>query len=242
MTAHLVSDFPNIKQAQLFNSLTSEFVDQLLLTGKNVYLPTGAFLFHQQDPASHCYLLLDGQIKLESTNRGGDQVSVQQVAPGGMIALLGVFQKTKYPVSALAILDCVVLSWTVDDFQNFCVEVPQLHINSTQILTMRSQEFQSRILELSTEKVERRVAHALLRLAQHLGKRIQSGVLIDLRLTRQDIAELSGTTQFTASRTLSRLQNAGIIAGTKHQIIIQDIHQLVDLAEDFPNKYRSLLD
>jgi CRP/FNR family transcriptional regulator, nitrogen oxide reductase regulator len=103
-----------------------------------------------------------------------------------------------------------------------------------QTLADRVSEFQDRIRELTTERVERRIARALLRLAQQTGRKVEDGVLVDLLITRQDIAEMTGTTIFTVSRTMSQWETQGIIKSGREKIIIRRPHQLVVIAEDLP--------
>lgn len=242
MTAHREKHLEDLLHADLFQTLDHQKVEEIWGEATLHHLNKGDFVFFQGDPAENVYFLLEGQVKLTLSNSRGDQVSVQHVAPGETFALIGAFRKAKYPVSAKAIADGEIFSWNAQRFKELCADVPELSANSTRIISDRSIDFQSRILELSSEKVERRIAHALLRLAHQMGKKSRSGVVIDLNLTRQDIAELSGTTLFTASRTLSKWQNEKIIRCSKERVLIMDAHKLVDIAEDLPSKYKSLID
>ncbi|MGE5140292.1 MAG: Crp/Fnr family transcriptional regulator, partial [Rudaea sp.] len=88
--------------------------------------------------------------------------------------------------------------------------------------------------ELSTERVERRVANALLRLAQQTGVKTPEGVLIDLALTRQDIADMTGTTLYTVSRILSHWEQRGLVETGRERIVIRSPHGLVAIAQDLP--------
>jgi CRP-like cAMP-binding protein len=111
-------------------------------------------------------------------------------------------------------------------------QCPRIAINAIQILAERIREFQDRIRELATERVERRIARALLRLARQSGKKVSEGVLIDLPLTRQDLAEMSGTTLYTVSRTLSQWESQGLVYASREKVIIRYPHGLVMIAED----------
>ncbi len=94
------------------------------------------------------------------------------------------------------------------------------------------QEMHARFRELATERVERRVARALLRLASQAGRRLADGVLIDLPLSRQEIAEMTGTTLFTVSRLLSEWERRGMIDAGRERVVIRNPHELVLIAED----------
>jgi CRP-like cAMP-binding protein len=90
------------------------------------------------------------------------------------------------------------------------------------------------VRELSTQRVERRIARTILRLARQSGRKIEQGVLVDLPLSRQDIAEMTGTTLYTVSRVLSDWEDRGLVQSERQQVIITYPHGLVSLAEDIP--------
>jgi CRP-like cAMP-binding protein len=87
---------------------------------------------------------------------------------------------------------------------------------------------------VATERVERRIAHALLRLVRQAGRRVEAGVEIDFPLSRQDVAEMTGTTLHTVSRTLSAWESQGIVESGRQQVVIRKPHALVAIAEDLP--------
>jgi CRP-like cAMP-binding protein len=86
--------------------------------------------------------------------------------------------------------------------------------------------------QLATERVERRIARALVRLVQQSGRRVAGGVLIDLPLSRDDIAQMTGTTIYTVSRTVSRWEADGILEAGRQRIVILKPHALVSIADD----------
>ncbi len=111
---------------------------------------------------------------------------------------------------------------------------PPLARNAMRHMSARMQEMQNRVRELSTERVERRIANTLLRLANQTGVKSPAGVLINVALTRQDIAEMTGTTLYTVSRTLSRWEQEGIVESGRERVLIRAPHALVTIAEDLP--------
>ncbi|HET8524865.1 MAG TPA: Crp/Fnr family transcriptional regulator, partial [Thermomicrobiales bacterium] len=101
-----------------------------------------------------------------------------------------------------------------------------------QELAKRLREAEHRISELQAERVERRIARTLLRLASKSGIRTAEGVEITLPLSRQHLAELAGATLSTVSRVLSGWDRQGVIHARREKIIIAHPHQLVAIAED----------
>jgi CRP/FNR family transcriptional regulator, nitrogen oxide reductase regulator len=91
----------------------------------------------------------------------------------------------------------------------------------------RLQDAQARLRELATEEVERRVAHTVLRLGSQSGKKEAGGIRIDFPVSKQDIAEMTGTTLHTVSRILSAWQAAGLIEGGRQKLLLRDPHRLL---------------
>jgi len=185
------------------------------------------------DPASSVYLLVKGSVKLLQVTLEGQQVIHGYACAGEGFGLVAAFDGNNYPVSAQAVGDCLALSWDNLLLNRMMQESSRLAININRILVQKIQEYQNRIREFATQRVERRIARTLLRLAQQTGRKVKEGVLIDLPLTRQDLAEMSGTTLFTVSRTLKAWEGKGLVLSKREQVIIRYPHGLVIIAEDF---------
>ena len=99
------------------------------------------------------------------------------------------------------------------------------------LMTGYIQEMQERYRELVTEKVEQRIARVLLRLAGQSGKRVEAGVLIELPFSRQDLAEMAGTTLYTVSRILSAWEKQGLITSGRERVTLTNPHAVMRLAE-----------
>src|SRR5215208_5050656 len=93
-------------------------------------------------------------------------------------------------------------------------------------------EMQERYRELATERVERRIALTILRLAGQIGKRTGSNEMtVELPLTRQDVAEASGTTIFTVSRVLADWERRGLVEAGRERVVIRNPHGLMQISE-----------
>jgi CRP-like cAMP-binding protein len=97
----------------------------------------------------------------------------------------------------------------------------QLAVNLLDLLAERLHEMQARYEELATEQVEQRLARTLLRLGERAGRSVDGGTLVDVRLSRRDLAEMTGTSLFTVSRILNRWQDAGIVQSRRQHILIR---------------------
>jgi CRP/FNR family transcriptional regulator, nitrogen oxide reductase regulator len=122
--------------------------------------------------------------------------------------------------------------WPASVWPQLIAKYPSLASNTMQTIGGRLQEAHTRVVEMSTQQVERRVAHALLRLAKQAGRRIEHGVQIDFPISRQDVAEMTGTTLHTVSRILSAWEQQGLVESGRQRIVLRDPHKLFTLAED----------
>ena len=104
---------------------------------------------------------------------------------------------------------------------------PSFAVNAMQTMGQRLQEAHMRVQELSTEAVERRVAHTVLRLASQSGKKEGHAIRIDFPVSKQDIAEMAGTTLHTVSRILTAWEAADLVEGGRQKLLIKNPHRLL---------------
>lgn len=198
-------------------------------------LRKGETLFYQGADANSFYLLLHGRLKAVQTGSDGQRTVIRFVGPGepaGVLALLG--SGERYPASAIAVVDSVLLSWEGATLRRLARCHPGIALNTMRAMGERVHDAAARLGEMSGERVERRLAHALLRLIQQAGRREADGsVHLDFPVSRQDIAEMSGTTLHTASRVMSGWEHAGILEeGGRQRIVVRSPRALTRIAED----------
>jgi CRP-like cAMP-binding protein len=190
----------------------------------------GAYLFFQGDPADYLYVLSAGQIKLLQSNAGGQQVNLRTIYPWHMFGALGaVRDDATYPATAQALEDSTALAISSPLLKEMMQSRPYLATGLMQLMTTYIQEMQARYRELATERVQQRIARSLLRLASQSGQKDVDG--IELALSRQDFAEMSGTTLYTVSRVLTEWERQGLVSSGREHIRILQPHGLVRIAE-----------
>jgi CRP-like cAMP-binding protein len=230
--APLQGKLETLSSTALFQGLNPDSLASVVGAARTHSIEDGAFFFMEGDPAQKIYVLLVGKVKLSQVTPDGQQVILEFIGPAREFGVVAVLSQTAYPVSAQAVGDCQALTWERGVMNQLMGEMPVIARNALQLMARQIGEFQSRIKELSTQRVERRIARTLLRLAQQSGRKAEEGVLIDLPLTRQDLAEMAGTTLFTVSRTLKRWEARGLIRSKRERVIILFPHGLVSIAED----------
>jgi CRP-like cAMP-binding protein len=228
----LTSD--SLPQSALFDGLDDEALRAVQEAALVRHVKDGAFFFHQGDPARVLYVLAEGRVKFTQVTPDGQQVLLRAILPGETFGAVAALGDAYHPASGQAVGACAALGWESDTIGDLMTRYPRLALNALRFLAGRLEEFQDRYREMSTERVERRVAHALLRLAYQVGRPTEGGVLIDMALTRQDIAELTGTTLYTASRILSAWEAHGLVASGRSRLLIRDLPRLRAIAEGDP--------
>ncbi|MEJ2012835.1 MAG: Crp/Fnr family transcriptional regulator [Anaerolineales bacterium] len=223
-----------LRQAKIFTGLSEPEVDALARYFQIRELEDDTFLVHEGEPARTFFILLAGQVKILQTSAEGFEVILHILGPGDIIGALPAIGEGTYPASALTIGAAVAATIRATEFNQLLDQFPQLTKNLLRFATRVVQSSHRKIRELATERVERRIARALSRLAGQLGREFESGILLDFPLTRQDLAELTGTTVFTVSRILNDWERQGVLELGRERIVIVSPQRLVEIGEDLP--------
>jgi CRP-like cAMP-binding protein len=222
-----------LQHSSMFHDATPELLAQIKARSVTRAVEADGFYFMQGDPATHAYVLIAGRVKMLQVTSNGQQIVLRVLMPGETFAGVALLNpKAGYPASAQALEDSRALAWDTATLRGLVTEDPSIALNTMSLMHWYITELQSRYRDLSTEKVEQRIARILLKLVAQSGKKVDEGVLIDIPLTRQDIAEMTGTTLYTVSRTLSDWERKGMLKVGRERVVITNPHELVRIAED----------
>ncbi|GAP10826.1 transcriptional regulator, Crp/Fnr family [Bellilinea caldifistulae] len=221
-----------LEDLTLFNKLTEEEIRQILKTARQQHIQAGEFYFMQDDPAEAFYVLTKGKVRLTQFTADGQQILLRIIVPVTPFGAVALADHETYPVSAQAVEACTALVWGKTVLSQLLGRFPQMAVNAVKIMAEHVQEFQQRFTEIATQRVERRLARMILRLAHQTGVKTPRGVEVNLPLSRQDLAEMVGTTLYTVSRTLSQWESQGLIQAGRERILILHPHGLVKIAEE----------
>lgn len=219
-----------VAASPLFRDMAPEAIAEVLAAASVRSLAVGESLFHQGDPVEALYVVESGKLKLSQVTPEGEEVVVRTAGEGAILAGVAVLGKRVLPVTGVAVTAARVLLWPRERAQELATRHPQLRDNVLQTIADRMQESLSRIRELSTESAGRRVARALLRLAREHGRPEGGRVPIDHRVGRQELADLAGTSMFTASRLLALWAREGILEVGRQRVVVRRLAELERLA------------
>lgn len=221
----------NLQKSDVFKGLTIEQYDAVIRSGFRKKLQSKNILFHQGDPATSCVLVNRGRLKLTILNEQGREIILRYIGAGELTAAVAVLKNWNYPVTAESIEETDVTAWDKPTMMQVMHQYPDIAINLLGIILERIDDVQNRYLEICTEHVDQRIARSLLRIMRRAGSKTRSGIQIDIPLSRQNIADYSGTTLYTVSRTLSAWEKNGWIKSGREKIIVTDPHALVQFSE-----------
>lgn len=225
-----------LDEVPFFKGVSSESLARAAGLAHAQRLDSGGCFFNEGDPAESFFVLTSGRVKLMQLTPEGHQIALRLIGPGDVFGGVGAFGDLTYPVSAEAVEPSTALAWTSATMRDLLETDPKLTMNALQFVSGRLHDLQCRYRQAMTERVERRVARALLRLVHDAGRRVDAGVEIAFPITRQDIAELTGTTLYTVSRLLSAWEQQGFVRSGRQRIVLTKPHALVAIAEDLPSR------
>lgn len=215
----------------VFEGIPPDDLDKMLANARSLRVAKDGAIFEQDGEARSFFLLLDGRARVVKTTPDGQQVIVRYILPGELMGIAHALGRDTYPASALAVVDCVVLAWPGRLWPEFATAWPSFGMNTYKTVGARLNDMQTQVVEMATQQVEQRVAHALLRLVRQSGRKTEDGILIDFPISRQDIAEMTGTTLHTVSRLLTAWEEKGLVRSGRRQVSVIEPHKLLLLAE-----------
>jgi len=184
----------------------------------------------QGQPVRNLVLIKTGSVKLTQLSPNGNEVILWMNGSGDAVGVPTETPTCSHTCSARAMEQCHAITWEYTRLQNLLVEYPQIRKNISQILSGRLNELEERFREVATEKVAKRVALTLLRLLKQIGKQEKGGV--EVALSREELAQMTGTTLFTISRILSKWGEAGFVLPRREAVLVRDPQRLVQMSDE----------
>jgi CRP-like cAMP-binding protein len=190
------------------------------------------YVFFEGDLPEWLFIVNEGRVKLVKHSDTGKDVILQIFVPGDMFGEVSLFDRKPYSSSAQVMENSIILKLSRKDFLLFFGRHPFVATEMIAELGRQLREAHATIKSLAVDRVEQRIASILLKLAHKLGSQEQGGVMLNLSLTRQDLADMAGTTVETTIRVMSRFTKAKVIKPVNGKILILDSKYLQRIAED----------
>lgn len=231
MIADGLSDQNSLAGLDLFHGLAPAALDDVGARVRFRAYELGAKIFDQGDPVERAHILIKGGVRIAQAGSDGAQVVIRFIGPGELFGSVALYTDQRYPADAVAMSDCVEASCSHNDLIVLMDRHSRIATNMIAIIGQRIAELQNRVRELATQSVERRIANTVLRLARSSGQAVAEGTAIGFAMRRKDIADISGTTLHTASRTLSKWSKQGLVISKHQQLTLCSIPDIERIAE-----------
>jgi CRP/FNR family transcriptional regulator, nitrogen oxide reductase regulator len=176
-------------------------------------------LFSQGQPVRELILLQSGSVKHTQVSSSGHEVLFRFSRTGDVVNLHSE-SRSAHTCSVRATEPGKALIWELSRIQSFLLLYPEIRGNISRILTANLEELEERFREVATETVSKRLAFALLRLLKQIGKPSSRG--IEIPLSREELAQMTGATLFTISRVLSGWSEKGFLLSRRESVVIID--------------------
>lgn len=214
----------------LFAGLTPQECAEIVSCARARSFARDELLFCQGQPVRNLILLQSGSVKHTQVGESGSEVLLRMSGTGDALHVQGDSGTCSHTCSARAMENCKAMVWESARLQALMTQYPQIRQNVSKILAGRLRELEERFREVATEKVARRLALILLRLIKQVGKPTEEGVQIFL--SREELAQMTGTTLFTISRIFSRWAEEGLVTPRRESVIVNDSRRLASLRDD----------
>jgi CRP-like cAMP-binding protein len=215
-----------------FRTLSPDEREQLSAAVHTERAPSGKVLFVEGDEAQSLWAVKEGLIHIVKSGPEGRSVVLEVILPGELFGAVVALDNRPYPATAVAAEDSVVWRLPANVARQLCQKHPTLRAAILEQVTSRLRAAHERLRSLALERVEQRLARAVLSLAEKIGTSAQGGTA--LNVTRQELADMAGTTVETTIRVTSRWQRGGVVSSARHQIVITDMAHLRRIAQGEP--------
>jgi CRP/FNR family transcriptional regulator len=221
-----------LRKTTIFRRLSPDDRQRLSAVAHVRDFEKGATLFNEGDASDSLYTVVAGRVKVFKMTARGTDVILEIFGPGDPVGAVAVYESRAYPATAVALEPTTCLLIPRQAFFALLESHPTLVRGLLVGLTHRLVELTTRLTELSGGRIESRLARFFLKLAQDMGRQRPDGVFIPLVLSRQEIADMIGTTIETSIRTMSRWGKQDIVRTEKDGFLVVDRAALEALAQE----------
>jgi CRP/FNR family transcriptional regulator, nitrogen oxide reductase regulator len=217
-----------------FAPLAAEDINRLADRFRQTHFQAGDTIVRAGDPATKLAIVAAGLVKLYRPTADGQDVVVNILKSGDYFGSLADLGNETYAETATAQTDCCILLVTAGEFREVLERYPVVALATLELVADRLRNAHAVIEQLSAYPVERRLASTLLTLAERIGRADGTRILIEMPLSRQDLADMTGAKVETVSRTMSDFRRSGLIDSGRRWIAITDAERLTGIAGGEP--------
>jgi len=215
-----------LRQVHVFSSLTNEELERLLEIVLLRPYRKGMFIFMEGEPGDALYFVQKGRIKLTKTLADGREHILHFVGEGQIFAEVLMFDDGPFPATAEVMTDSTVGIVRNKDLETFLKGHPDITLKILKIMSRRLRKAQMQIRDLALKDTFGRLVSTLIKLSNEHGKMTPKGIMVELSLSQQELANMIGASRETVSRSLNDLKKSNVLDFTRQHFIIKDMDKL----------------
>ena len=219
-----------LRRIPFFRRLSPELRARVSAVARLKSHDRGDLIFSEGDPSDAFMTIVSGRVKVFKSTPAGKEIILEIFGAGDPLGAVAVYEKAPFMASALALEPTEVLRIDQAVFFRLLEEDPAFVRGLLSGLTIRLVELTRRLAELSGARVEVRFARLFLKLCDQIGTSDRGGVFVPMPLSRQELADLTGTTIETAIRIMSRWQKEDVLHTEKDGFVVIDRRALDEAA------------
>jgi CRP/FNR family transcriptional regulator len=221
-----------LRTTPIFSRLTPTDRKSIAETARVQHFARGETIFEQDSASDAFYAIASGRVKIFKMMPNGKDVILEVFGPGDPLGAVAVYMDRPFPASAAALEDTVCVIIPRAAFFRLLETQPSLVRGLLLGLTVRLVELTNRLAELTGGRIEPRFARLFLKLATEMGRADRGGTYIPLALSRQELADLTGTTIETCIRIMSRWNKDEVVRTDKDGFVVVDRAELERIASE----------
>jgi CRP-like cAMP-binding protein len=220
-----------LRSSTLYRNLSAEDQQRLAAVSLAKSYEKGETIFAEGDPPGFLVTIASGRVKVVKTIAPGREIILEIFGPGDPVGAVVAYEGKPYPASAVAIEHAECILVRRNEFFALFESHPSFVRGFLTGMAQRIVELTRRIPEVAGGRVETRFAHLFLKLAHRMGRVQEGGRFVPMPLSRQELADLTGTTIETCIRIMSRWGKEGIVATERDGFLVKDGAALERLVE-----------
>jgi CRP/FNR family transcriptional regulator, nitrogen oxide reductase regulator len=220
-----------LRSSTLYRSLSPEDQRRLAQVSVAKCFQKGDVVFSEGDAPDHLVTIASGRVKVVKTMASGKEIILEIFGPGDPVGAVVAYEGRPYPASAVAIEESLCILVRRGELFALLERHPSFMRGLLTGMAQRIVELTRRIPEVAGGRVETRFAHLFLKLADRMGQQRPEGRFVPIPLSRQELADLTGTTPETSIRVMSRWGKEGIVSTERDGFVVRDRAALERLVE-----------
>jgi CRP/FNR family transcriptional regulator len=222
-----------LKNIPIFSHLSDEVIQKIIELQKTKKYKKGEIIFYEGDKGEAFFFVKSGKVKIYKTSLDGRDITLNILGEGSIFAEVTLFNDINYPATVEVLENSEIGMILNKDIEQMILNNTTLALQIIKVLTKRLYRSQKTLKEMAFSDTYNRISRTLLDLCERHGKKMELGIEIDTAITRQDIANMVGTSRETVSRVISELKKEKILDTSSKKIIVMDKNKLTECIDEF---------